>query len=1097
MKKDRKIHRNRTGYIISLLLVLCMALTAPITAFAANPTVKLPAVTTVTGEEELTEVLKNTNCPEIKLGKNIEISEYIKVNRTVTLDLNGKTLTCNSTDHTDMIWVNRYGSLTIKDSGTGGIIDGQNKNCGISITGGVLTMESGIIANCLEKITDNGTHGDGAAVDVGKSNIDGQPKYGTFIMNGGIIKDCTAEDDGGAVDLGKDCTFIMNGGTIKNCTAEDCGGAVIVKDKATFEMNNGLIEGCSVKTVNGNGGGVYIEKAGRFIMNGGIMKDCKRFFSVMYGYIGNGVGGEDMPKAEVVLNGGIFENCGTYGCTISTFTVTFNSDGGTTVTEQNVRNAPAVKPADPTKSGYNFAGWYLGEEKYTFDTNVTKDITLKARWTSSSAEDAITTAAVENVKLDYQPGNAPQATATVAIVDQDKYEIEYECWQQFENNNPVAAWYSDNGSHGSLPTISTFESGKSYVYSVMLKPKDGYSFSSEVTMTVNGQIATSILSNDHLYAPAVETIIPSKPSSSITTAAVENVKFDYEHGNAPQTTATVATADQDKYEIKYECWQKRDKLDEDTTGTVAYWYSDENYYQNDDVRLTSFDKEGEYQYSVRLNAKDGFTFSNSISAEDITLNGKSLPEGSYVLVLDEGKTCLVTYGMTVRTVRPVEEIRFNGPTTDAISGNKPSFTGGSNSAYYDVEYQKWEDKDNRRIGVNSDESKNESYDQVITSFEYGKTYIYGVSFNIADLGLELGYRFDENTRLYINDKEISLGSDQVQVSDGGMSIQFNDVLSMTPEAPWQKIDVVEIEGATITFKDGDKPVFTGKTPENAPYIYQFECWETKDGAGVNSAEFFDNAYEKHITAFKSGETYQYILYLKAEHGYYFTADTKIKINGTLYGYRLVNIDPGSDSTGEMYTFWAYTDLTMTPTASETPSDYKIIDGANGKWTQNSNDTLTFRANGSIDKFTGVKVDNTLIDAKNYSAVSGSTVISLKADYLNTLSVGTHTLTVVYTDGECSTNFEIKVQQDSNKPSEPSNTDNNNKPSEPSNTDDNNKPQQNNTKPTDTNNTSQTGTDNSPKTGDNNNFVLWLALIFISGGIFAGSKFYSQKRRNER
>lgn len=74
-------------------------------------------------------------------------------------------------------------------------------------------------------------------------------------------------------------------------------------------------------------------------------------------------------------------------------------------------------------------------------------------------------------------------------------------------------------------------------------------------------------------------------------------------------------------------------------------------------------------------------------------------------------------------------------------------------------------------------------------------------------------------------------------------------MTPAPAVSWQKIDLVEIDGATITFKDGDKPVFTGKTPENAPYIYQFECWETKAGAGVNSAEFFDNAYEKHITAF--------------------------------------------------------------------------------------------------------------------------------------------------------------------------------------------------------------------------------------------------------
>ena len=88
--------------------------------------------------------------------------------------------------------------------------------------------------------------------------------------------------------------------------------------------------------------------------------------------------------------------------------------------------------------------------------------------------------------------------------------------------------------------------------------------------------------------------------------------------------------------------------------------------------------------------------------------------------------------------------------------------------------------------------------------------------------------------------------------------------------------------------------------------------------------------------------------------------------------------------------------------------YQVIEGANSAWTQNSDKTLAFRANGDFSKFTGVKIDGTLIDVKNYTAVSGSTVITLKADYLQTLSVGKHTMTIVYNDGECNTEFEIKA-----------------------------------------------------------------------------------------
>ena len=536
---------------------------------------------------------------------------------------------------------------------------------------------------------------------------------------------------------------------------------------------------------------------------------------------------------------------------------------------------------------------------------------------NSQPTNTIPVATIENAKFNYQPGDAPQATAQVTAADAEKYEIDYECWQEFENNEPVAAWYSDNGTHGSLPKITEFESGKRYVYFLMLKPKDGYSFNSETTVTVNGESVKSSLSGEYLYVPAVKTITPTKQNTVITSAAVENVKLDYKDSETPRTTATAATADRDKYDILYECWGKLEKTDEYTTKSVAYWYSDEDYCPSGYADLTSFDKDGKYEYSVRLEAKDGYIFSDSISADDITLNGKSLPEGSFAMTLDDNRTCVVTYGMNMRTIRPLDTVKLYGATTEFyIDGDSPRFNGYSGSAYSDVAYEKWEDKDDRSIGINSDESLNGGYSQLVDSFKYGKTYIYGVAFNIADLGLEEGYRFDTNTKLCINDEEITLKPEQVQVSDDGMTVQFNDILSMTPEAPWQKIDLVEIDGATIDFKAGDKPVFTGTVPENSPNVLpQCEFWEGDDGSGVNSYWFWDQNYKNHIDAFESGITYTYGVYVKAAYGYYFTQDTKLKINGKFYNYHLPEGDPELDHPDFMATLWAITDLTITPDGS--------------------------------------------------------------------------------------------------------------------------------------------------------------------------------------
>ncbi len=91
------------------------------------------------------------------------------------------------------------------------------------------------------------------------------------------------------------------------------------------------------------------------------------------------------------------------------------------------------------------------------------------------------------------------------------------------------------------------------------------------------------------------------------------------------------------------------------------------------------------------------------------------------------------------------------------------------------------------------------------------------------------------------------------------------------------------------------------------------------------------------------------------------------------------------------------------------SDYKIIVGADGSYTKGNNDGLKFTANGAFSKFTGIKVDGNEVAEEHYTAKAGSTVITLKASYLETLTTGKHELTVVYTDGEASCSFEVQAK----------------------------------------------------------------------------------------
>ena len=211
----------------------------------------------VSTAEELTAAIADVKFDTVKLTGDISISNSLTVNHPdVTLDLNGYTLTCGDTECDDIFSVNEHGNLTVKDSGTGGKIDGQNNNCGFSINGGILTLKSGTIINCM-------TDGDGGAVDIS----DG----GKFEMSGGAITNCKASDDSGAVDIGDGCTFIMNSGTISGCRADDDAGAIFIKGNASFLMNGGTIENCSA----GNyGGAVKIRNTSRFTMNGGTISSC-------------------------------------------------------------------------------------------------------------------------------------------------------------------------------------------------------------------------------------------------------------------------------------------------------------------------------------------------------------------------------------------------------------------------------------------------------------------------------------------------------------------------------------------------------------------------------------------------------------------------------------------------------------------------------------------------------------------------------------------------------------------------------------------------------------------------------------------------------
>ena len=411
--------------MLSILLTLCMVLClAPAGVFAEGEMTKK-----VKTEQELVDALAdNTVLQSVavqSIGPNeaeVENDLYEKMSLQVSvitlindIELNG----CLSIDYEVTIDLNGH-VLKIADGSNDRVIK-ITKDGHLILTDGRSTAE--------HKFTPNA---DGLWV------LD--EAGGTEIVKGGIITGGnTGGDDGGGVYIEPGGRFTMNGGSIVGCQARSqyngAGGGVKVEcetdpdsgiiSNGTFTMNGGAIIGCVAR----HGGGV--QNDGIFIMGkGGTIKNCKAFQYDQY-YLGSGVSlggdrnilngtiisGDVVDTQHIFVNGpvtigadaDIRANMFSYGHTIALAdgvisatiygkitndsyggascyadglaVVNYQVDGADYATQILRSGMTALKPDEPAaEDGYVFAGWFGGDTPYDFTNPVTEDITLTAKW---------------------------------------------------------------------------------------------------------------------------------------------------------------------------------------------------------------------------------------------------------------------------------------------------------------------------------------------------------------------------------------------------------------------------------------------------------------------------------------------------------------------------------------------------------------------------------------------------------------------------------------------------------------------------------------------------------------------------------------------
>lgn len=286
------------------------------------------------------------------------------------------------------IYVRKGGTLLMRGGNIVGCM--AREGGGIYVEdGGRFEMSAGTITGCVAQTANNDdTRGGGLC------------NFGTTVLSGAAaIRDCRAiQSDvdhgyaGGGLYSVRNLT-IRDNVTVSGCTAHVESGAMSIgggdANNSPTEIIGGTFDGSVTNGGTISGGAFTGSVVNRGTITNGtfdgeVTNENGRSFGTISGGTFNGKVTNkndisDSPEeTPAKISGGTFN-----GGVIGAYTVTFQSEGGSEVASQIRANTPAARPADPTKEGYTFIGWYKGEEKWNFADAVTEALTLTAKWTAN------------------------------------------------------------------------------------------------------------------------------------------------------------------------------------------------------------------------------------------------------------------------------------------------------------------------------------------------------------------------------------------------------------------------------------------------------------------------------------------------------------------------------------------------------------------------------------------------------------------------------------------------------------------------------------------------------------------------------------------
>ena len=316
--------------------------------------------------------------------------------------------------------------------------------------GGRFEMSAGTITGCVAQTANNDdTRGGGLC------------NFGTTVLSGAAaIRDCRAilsgestnKNEGGGICSVRNLT-IRDNVTVSGCTANEESDAMSIgggdANNSPTEIIGGTFDGSVTNGGTISGGAFTGSVVNRgTITNGTFSGEVTNESGRSFGTISGGTFNwkvtnkndiSDSPEeTPAKISGGTFN-----GKVIGAYTVTFQSKGGSEVASQIRANTPAGQPADPTKEGYTFIGWYNGESEWNFETPVTADLTLTAKWQINRYTITFDTAGgseVPSITQDYGTAITPPAAPTRTGYTFAGWDREIPTAMPAENMTITARW---------------------------------------------------------------------------------------------------------------------------------------------------------------------------------------------------------------------------------------------------------------------------------------------------------------------------------------------------------------------------------------------------------------------------------------------------------------------------------------------------------------------------------------------------------------------------------------------------------------------------------------------------------------------------------